>query len=522
MTSHHEARPSRGTSATTKLASSIGIIAAIVIALLANVYVSRHYARWDVTRGGLYTLSAPTLTTLHDLEEPIQVHVLLGADDPLTLSLRHLLDAYRAESTRIDVSYTDPDRRPAEFLAVQQRYGVVAGKTEDGRIITDAAVIVVRAGKPYFITSDDFVQVDDEDDMRARPRLEQALTAAIRTLLSAERPVACFATGHGERSVQEGGSDGLSPLRDRLTKNNFDVAELRLAKGTAEGTTKLDDCRVLVVAGPSEPFAAEDAATLRSYIERGGNALIAAGPVPNASGEGYVDLGLAGVLELAGVRLDRDFVFERSARYRSTQGFGETFMPIAKPHSVTNGLVKEADSGVGVVMTVASSLATAGTGAAAVPVLVTSDEAFGMVDFFGWAKDPAPPTPTDADKKGPLTVAYASELPKLATSDPHGPRVVVAGSASVMYGANWQSEELRGTALFVESALAWLAAKPVFLDIPNKPMYAAGLHLTEDDLAAVFRYAVLLMPLTSILVGVAVHLRRRRGKRRRVGGEAST
>lgn len=503
-----------GTSAGTKLSASVGIVAAIVLALFVNVYVGRHYKRWDVTRGGLYTLSDATLSTLHNLEEPIEIAVLIGTSDPLTLSVRHLLDAYAAETSRLTVKYTDPDRHPAEFLAIQQRYGITAGKTEDGRIVTDSAIVVVRAGKPYFITSHDLVEVEDEQDLRARPRIEQAITGALRTLLAGDRPVACFTTGHGEPSTDVGGSTGLAPLRERLVKNNFELADLLPARDPESSKLELSTCRVVVVAGPTERFPSEDQARLRKYIEGGGNALLALGPVPDASDQRYLDLGLGDVLALAGVKLDDNFVFEREPKFRSTQGFGETFLPIARPHAVTDGLVKEAAQGVSVVMTVASSLSTTGAGAAAVPLLVTSEQAFGMADFFAWAKNPSLPLPTDADKAGPLTVAYAAELPKRAASDAHGPRVVVIGSASAVYGANWQTEELRGTALFVESALAWLSAKPVFLDIPNKPAFTAGLHLTADSLTSVFRYVVVLMPLSSVLFGIAVYLRRRRGERR--------
>ena len=37
----------------------------MVLVVIANLYVARHYKRWDVTKGGLYTLSehvAPPLT----------------------------------------------------------------------------------------------------------------------------------------------------------------------------------------------------------------------------------------------------------------------------------------------------------------------------------------------------------------------------------------------------------------------------------------------------------------------------
>src|SRR5262249_42658283 len=160
-------------------------------------------------------------------------------------------------------------------------------------------------------------------------------------------------------------------------------------------------------------------------------------------------------LDLVGVRLDEDFIFERDPKSRSAQGYGETFLPTPKPHAITDGLVKEAAHGVGVVMTVGSSLSLTNAGAAAPAALLTrSDQAFGMVDFFGWAKNPSVPSPGPADKKGPFVVAYAAELAKKPGADAHGARVVVIGSSSVLMGANWQAEELRGSALFVESALA--------------------------------------------------------------------
>ncbi|XYI01184.1 GldG family protein [Sorangium sp. So ce1128] len=523
-----------GTSLGEKLSASVGIIAAMVLAVLVNLLVARHYRRWDWTQGGLYTLSDATVSTLRALEEPIRVYVLLSEGDPLTLSVRHLLDAYRAETSRIEVEVTDPDRRPAEFLAVQQRYGVVAGKTEDGRIVTDAAIIVARGDRPHFLTASDLVEVEDEDDLRARPRLEQALTGAIRSVLRSERPMVCFASGHGEKSIDVGGAGGLAALKDRLNKNNYEVVELGGGRGDHDHgddeeagaapkepapEVDLDRCRVLVLAEPSQPVPPRDVARYRAFVERGGSALLALGPVPDESDQRYVDLGLSGLLAAAGVELRSDFVFELDPKLRSTQGFGETFSPIVKPHPITEALVKAADLGLGPVLTVASSLAPTKSGPVApAPLLVTSDRAFGMVDFFGWARDPSEPKPRDGDHPGPLTVAYAAELPKPAgSSAAHGPRVVVVSSPGVLYGANWQSPELRGTAVFVESALSWLAASPPMLDIPDKPAVTAGLRLSEDSLAGIFRYVIVYMPLAAAFLGLAVHLSRRGSERRRGG-----
>jgi len=70
----------------------------------------------------------------------------------------------------------------------------------------------------------------------------------------------------------------------------------------------------------------------------------------------------------------------------------------------------------------------------------------------------APAIPGAADKKGPLTVAYAAERSPLAplAANKHGARLVLVGSSGVLEAANWQNEALRGTAVFIEGAVAWL------------------------------------------------------------------
>jgi len=110
---------------------------------------------------------------------------------------------------------------------------------------------------------------------------------------------------------------------------------------------------------------------------------------------------------------------------------------------------------------------------------------------------------------------FPGELPKRpGDASPHGPRLCAVGSASALYGANWQAEELRGGAVFVESAIAWLAARPLLLDIPNKPTFTAGLRVSDAWLASTFRYVVVYIPLACVLLGAAVYLRRRSTERR--------
>jgi hypothetical protein len=104
----------------------------------------------------------------------------------------------------------------------------------------------------------------------------------------------------------------------------------------------------------------------------------------------------------------------------------------------------------------------------------------------------------------------ASERPKTHMDLAHGSRAVVIGTASVLQPINW-SEGIadRGAAFVVENAISWIASRPAILDVPEKPKVASAIHLTDESRAAVWRYVLVYMPMSSALLGLAVGLRRR-------------
>jgi hypothetical protein len=109
----------------------------------------------------------------------------------------------------------------------------------------------------------------------------------------------------------------------------------------------------------------------------------------------------------------------------------------------------------------------------------------------------------------------AAELPKLANAPQvHGPRLVVAGSANVVWSRNWREPTLLGSRLFIESALSWLSARPVIVSVPEKASHDVGLSLTEESLGEVQRYVLLYMPASAALLGVLIMYRRRSAERK--------
>jgi hypothetical protein len=484
---------------------AFGVVAAMVVAVFVNVFVARHYWRWDMTRHQLYTLSPATLETLRTLGESVQVDVFLSSADPLTNSVKFLLTAYQAETDRLVVKYVDPDRHAAEFLALQQKYGIEAGRTEEGVVVTDAVVVMSRAhSKPFFLSAAELV--DERQDGRGRSKVEQAFTLTLRKVMSDVRPRVCFVSGHGEKRLDDGGARGLGELASRLKKNNYDADEVDTAAPNAK--SPLDGCRVAAIVGPTQPFEPEDVARIRSWFLAGGNVFLSASPVPDADKKRMLPLGLAPLTEAAGITLDEAFVFELDPTRKLPGGFGEQFLAEPKMHEITQGLVGEKNRDLKILMTAARPLSASGGAAPAAELLGSSGQAFGMTDFFGWAESGGAPEKRSGDREGPLALAMAAELTQKPAGAAHGPRMVVVGTASLALGQNWQERVLRGGAIFTESALSWLAAEPPLVDIPDKPA-VAGARLSEASLGEVLRYAVFYMPGAMLLLAIAVYLRRR-------------
>ena len=503
-------RPGARTSRLLRIFSAVGVLAAASIAVSINLLVARFYLRWDWTSQSLYTLSAPTLETLGLLGKDLEVIVFLSRSDPLAVSVRHTLAAYGAETDRLHPRYVDPDRDPAEFIALQQKYGILAGKTDDGRLVTDASIVVASGERHWFITADELVAHDD-DQGRARPRLEQALTSAIRNVVDRRPLPICFTTGHGELTVDSGGPVGLAELRYRLEKNNYQVHSLDLAH-IASAAPPLD-CGVIVVAGPERPFVKDEAQLLLDYLKAGTGLLVLADPILSDD-EAIVPSGLQPVVRLSGIEFAHDFVIELDPARRLPTGAGETFFVTPREHDVTRGMIRGGAEAILPVLTVSQSL-RAVDGKTPAPLLVTSKQAYAVRDVRSLAREGVAPEPDEDTPRGPLAVAMAAELPRSPGSKaPHGVRVVVVGSSNLVWARNWRDPSAVGNRVFVENAISWLAARPALVSVPQKPSQAVGTGLTEESLGEVMRYVLIYLPGAALALGLLVVLRRRSGEKR--------
>jgi hypothetical protein len=494
-----------------QIASLAGVLAAFAIGAIVNVLSARHFTRWDWTTNHRYSLSPATKTTLHDLPDGVELWVLLGREDPLGQNVRQILVSYEAETDKLHVHYVDPDRDTLQLEDVRKRFNIQAGVTQDGHIATDAVIVVARGEKHWFLAPGDLFEVASAEDARARPREEQAITSAIRQVVrDTERARLCFTAGHGELSLAEGGRRGLAFLQEILVKDNYEPDTIDTTEPNAHEPFK--GCAVVVVAGPRGDFSKDEEARLKTYLMEGGSLLAAISPINAANETGIVPVGLGDALAPFGIGFDEDLVFERDPAFVIPHSQDIRFFATVKPHPVTAALVRGEDTRDAPRTSVhfARSLKHVAGGASAVDMLVSSDKAFGVTNVAGAAGWTEAPKKTDKDLAGPLVVAMASERPKTGPQAPHGPRVVVIGTGSVMIEENWREPApLRGAAVLVENAISWLASKPEILDVPERAQVAAGMRISEESRSEVRRYVLLFMPLAVLLLGAAVALRRR-------------
>jgi hypothetical protein len=494
-----------------------GLVAAMVLAGVLNVLAARHFTRWDWTTAHRWTLSPATVETLRSLDQPgqtappVEVWAIAGQGDAFQPSLEQLLVAYEAESSRLLVRWIDPDRDVAKLVDLQHRFGLEAGRSEEGRVTTDAVVIVASGDKHWFLTPQDLFEQSDETHVR--PDEERALTQAIRHVLGGERAKLCFTEGHGELSIDAGRDDreSLGVLRDLLDKNNYDLASVDT---TGPGAHEpYEGCAVVVLAGPSAPFAPDETNRLRTWLMQGGSMLAVVGPIGGNDDSGMQPAGLDDALAPFGLALDDALVHDTDPSVSIPETNGEGFLVALRPHDVTAGLATSADAKAphAVLLYARSLRHVAPPGAApASELAVTTAGAYAKKSIRGASAWKDAPPREGGDPAGPFVVAMASERPRVTPTAPRGPRVVVIGSRFALADDNWrQPRAMHGTAFLVENALSWLAARPVVVDVPPKPEVTALVRVSAEARDEVRRYVLVLMPLAALLLGVAVWAWRR-------------
>lgn len=151
---------------------------------------------------------------------------------------------------------------------------LVPKRARDLKVTQDGVIVLSKGSVNEVLT----IGIEDKN---ARPKLktlDRDFQEKLLKIVRARR-IVYLTVGHGElndASQGDANARGVKILRQILQKQNYLIKDLGLSQGLASEIP--DDADVVLVLGPSEPFAPEEIATLKRYADRGGRLLVALDP----------------------------------------------------------------------------------------------------------------------------------------------------------------------------------------------------------------------------------------------------
>ena len=476
-----------------------GVVLAVALFGMVNWIGYRHYVHADWTSSKLYSLSAKTEHILAGLDTDVSVVVFMTPQTPLFEETRELLTRYQAASPHVHVEFIDPDRNPLRTQQLAKEYGVSAANT-----------VVFSAGThKKYVSSDQLADYDYAGVQYGQgPKLkafkgEEQFTSAILAVVNPEQPRVYFTTGHGEHDPASSKEDGYSELAAALKRDNLDVKTTTLLSGSVP-----KDCDVLVVAGPTAPFAEVERKAIAGYIAAGGRALVMLDPV---LGGRQRPSGLAELVRTYGIVADNDIVVDPDQRL-PLFGLETVYTTKFGSHPVVDGM-----QGLAVLLPIARSISTVTVpGVTDTSLLSTSAGGWGETDIAGILAG-KPIARDDKDIKGPVSLGVAAEP---AADAKEGD---ATGAAPAVASAKWRLIVLGDSDFAANASVAnagnlnlglnavnWLARQQQALGIAPRQPEQVSLYLSAAQMRAITLLSLVGLPGAAILLGVAVWWRRRR------------
>jgi len=489
-----------------KAAFSASTLLAIAIVLMTNYLGFRHYRRFDLTREGLFTLSDKTRAVLRELKTDVDIYLFMSRSEPNFADTHELLKRYQATSRRIRLHVVDPDRAPAEFQVLVQRFGLGQALLENMEIGVDVAAVVTAGEKKWSVKRDDLLEwdmsaQDEASSHKVNVKSEQAITGALVEVTSGRPTKLCLTQGHGEWTTEAGADRSLEPLKTALRHDNLEWEAI----DTLGKKTITKGCDAVFVIGPTRAFAKNEAELLAAYLRQGGNLLLALDPVIERD-----QIQKTGLEEMArgfGVAIDPSLVIELNRDHLVSSNPIEFLVTAFGDHRTTRVLQNRAR----VFMALARSIRSL-AGSEAEILLRSSAEAFGEKEISQIQNQQEQPKSDETDLKGPVSLAVAKSV--LEPSDdsnkkdkPKG-RLIVIGDADWLRGELLSSPELANYHL-ASAWTGWLTERESLIAIPPKEIKGGSVAFTQAGLAGLFFKIIVLMPGVVLIFGIAVWLNRR-------------
>ena len=242
--------------------SSLSMLALVV---MVNYLAHRHNERFYISQAAAHKLSPLTLQVLNNLTNPVKIVAFFDRREPLFGAVSSMLKEYQARSPMIELEFVDY-RMPGRAEVIRNQYRISAG-SESSRIIFDSGT-QVRSVLGSELS--DFSISPEKEIRRTGFKGEQMFTSAILNVTQLKSLVAYFTQGHGEHDPFSDTERSYSRFAELLENNNVIVKALPpLVSGGVP-----DDCGILIIAGPEQPFDQTEIERIQKYLDGGGRMLV--------------------------------------------------------------------------------------------------------------------------------------------------------------------------------------------------------------------------------------------------------
>jgi ABC-type uncharacterized transport system involved in gliding motility auxiliary subunit len=445
-----------GTSAALASIFFIGILAAL------NYLGTRYHHRFDLTEASVYSLSPQSKSVVQNLDKDLVMQAFLeGGVNP---EVSDLLDSYRYASPRVRVEVIDPDRKPE----LAERYNVTAYNS-------------VR------------LEYGEATTQVTQPS-EETITNAIIKVTRTSRQTVCAIEGHGEPDTDDAeGATGLAQVKTALTNENYDVKKILLA--SLERVP--EECKVVLVAGPSRPYLQHEFEALASYLRGGGRGFFLLAPERAQE--------FAVFLEPWGVKLGNDVVVDQVVRLFQGPALG--LAPLVDTYDLGHQITREFKGRTLFPMSRSVSADASGKpGITATELAKTSPSSWAETDLNALFQQQQASL-DDADRKGPVPLAVAVEAKLKEMGEGEGEtRLAVFGSIEFI-----DNQHLEGTFLNRDlflNTVGWLVGESDLVSIRSRTMRASRVDFSQEEATVIFYLSVLVLPELLLIAGLAVWWRR--------------
>lgn len=469
----------------------------VVGILVAIGYLSTRFPmRFDLSEQKEHSLSKQTVNMLQHLDKPVHVAFF---HDPAMRETVELYELMQKVTSKLTVEFHDPMRNPAQARMMGVQFAGTALMQSEGRKLK----------------IDGPTEVDIANGIM---RISQGVTQKL-----------CFLDGHNEAdpySIEshdhmEGGAGhshgigdkaiiheqhGMAKARAALEAMNYSVEKVALLKS---GST-LNDCALLVVAGPKSALLAPEITAINQFLDDGHNAIFMLDP--------FVETGLEPVLEKYGVVAGKNIVIDPASHF-----WADPSSPAVTDynrHQITDQLPLTFFPG-------ARSLAPTlkqPPGVSVMPLINSSKTSWGQTSpgraEFNAGQDLAGPiTMMVIVNRRPETARTAATImaelrgDKTAQSMADAPppnfkrsRIVVIGDSD--FATNSFFHIMGNGKLFLNS-VNYLASKENLMGVEPRTFDRPRVNLSNRQMKGTFFLSVILIPLLLAVVGTAVWWRQR-------------